>query len=526
MRGVNNAVMKRLCVLLSVVLGAGCVGDAPIVSVTDSGLPDASATDTGAADASLPSLSITPVAPFVRRGGSIDVTVNVDRQSLTGPITIVASGMPSGVTAAIGAIAGATGTLKIAAAAGADTGSAKLTLKAAGVADFSFDLLVAGAPGELDDSFDNDGIVLDTASATGTYLAVVAQADGKVVAVGSSNAPNGAWLVRRYNADGSLDVAFNTAAAAVVPTTGAGRSVVIDPVKARVVIGGTVRPAASDRGAIVRLNADGTVDQGFASAGTMLLDTVKFGTSSVVTAVSVLPDSSVLAVGTSGGTPSGFVTRYMPKGVLDGGFLTFTTPNKATLTAVMQLGGGSVLAVGTDTSTSPPAQLAVRLTSNGTPDALFNVNGTRTYASGCRGYGGALTSGGDALIVGQEVVGPSFCETRIAASGTGALVWSKVYEGGNAAGIQAATAAPGDGTYAVGHTSSGTDRNAFVAQRKADGNLEPSFATAGQALFEDSIVPDTYSFVFSGTTTADGRILVAGQRLGTTPGPLLLRIWQ
>lgn len=509
-----------------------CVGDAP-VNVTDSGVTSDSGTPDSAADggpdAALATLSITPNTPLLRRGSTLDVTVNVDRQSVSGPITLVASGMPSGVTATIGVIAGGatTGTLKLAATAGATPGATKLTLKAAGVADFTFDLLVASAPGTLDESFDNDGIVLDTGTATGKYQAVLAQPDGKVVAVGTTNPTGGAWLVRRYNADGTLDAPFNTAAAAAIPTTGAARAIVLDPTKGRLVIAGTTVQVSADRGTVVRLNADGSADQGFASAGTLLVDTISFGTGNVVNAVSVLSNSSVVVAGVTGNSSVGFVTRYTDKGVSDSNFLDFRTQGKAIFTGVMELTGGALLAVGTDTSVSPPAQLAVRVTPNGNPDGLFGPGGTRTYASGCRGFAGALTSGGDALIVGQEVFGPSYCETRIAATGNGALSWSKVYDGGNAAGVFGAAGAAGDATYAVGYMSGGVDRIAFLNRRKADGNLDTTFGTGGQAQFEDATTPDTYRFSLLATAVAaDGRVLVAGQRLGATPGPLLLRIWQ
>ena len=75
-----------------------------------------------------------------------------------------------------------------------------LILVAAGVA------WAAGVAGELDDNFGTNGQV--TTPASGFLRAVAFQADGKLVAVGSDETVADAWVVRRYNADGTLDAIF------------------------------------------------------------------------------------------------------------------------------------------------------------------------------------------------------------------------------------------------------------------------------------------------------------------------------
>lgn len=59
--------------------------------------------------------------------------------------------------------------------------------------------------GEIDDTFNNGGSVIQIGSGTAWSNAVAVQADGKVVAVGGYN---GDFLIARYNENGSLDTSF------------------------------------------------------------------------------------------------------------------------------------------------------------------------------------------------------------------------------------------------------------------------------------------------------------------------------
>ena len=75
-------------------------------------------------------------------------------------------------------------------------------------------LLAASAyalPGDLDASFGNGGRVLTPiGSGADTGNAVVMQSDGKLVVVGfSHNGANNDFAVVRYNANGTLDTTFN-----------------------------------------------------------------------------------------------------------------------------------------------------------------------------------------------------------------------------------------------------------------------------------------------------------------------------
>ncbi|HSO33702.1 MAG TPA: delta-60 repeat domain-containing protein [Labilithrix sp.] len=526
-------------VLAGSVVLASCVGDDPVTTTPapdgvdgGSNVPDgavpADANGGGDAATNGPVFTAAPARPRVARGASVDVEITIDRKGLAGDVTIAITGLPTGVTASAASIpaAGTKTQVKLTAAASAPMGAAPIAITALGVADLKTAVVVAGAPGEIDESFDGDGFVLDTAIAAGSFQAVLAQPDGKIVVAGTANTAGGAWVVKRLLPDGSPDTAFNTATAAAMPATGSARALALDGATGKiVVVGGS---AATEQLTIVRLNPGGGADQGFASAGVMVADTVSHGQGSRGNAVVVLADSSVLVAGRNG--TLGLVEAYSAKGLPHPTFLRYQTAVGAELFGLAALAGGSYLATGTDLDASPDAQLAVRLLTNGTPDAAFGGAAGRTYASGCRGYGLTVAANGDAVIVGDDQTAPSLCATRIAASGNGNFAWTmKTSAGSNGQFLAAATASVGDATYSAGHAGGSQDRYAIIERRLLDGGLDPAFGTAGEVRFEDVAgVPDTYRYVIRAARSApDGRILVAGTRTGTvSPGAFVARLWE
>ena len=419
---------RRLCaaalITMTGCLGAiaSCVGDDPVSTVGPPGENEASTpnpdgagptTDAngGGDAASGAKITMTPPRPRVVRGASVDVDITVERNGLAGDLAITLTGLPAGLSAGAASIpaAGTTAKVKLTAAASTPMGAAAITVATSGAIDLKADIVVAGTPGRSDETFDADGFLLDTAVATASFQAVIAQPDGKIIAAGTTNPAGGAWMVKRYLTDGTPDAAFNTAVASALPATGSARALALDGATGKIlVVGGS---AATEQLTIVRLNPAGSADQGFASAGTMVADTVTHGGGSRGNAVVVLADSSVVVAGRNG--VLGLVEAYTAAGLPHPTFLRYQSPGNAELFGLAAIAGGSYLATGTDLAASPDAQLAVRLLSNGTPDAAFNGAAGRTNASGCRGYGLAIASNGDALIVGDDQTAPTRRTPRV-----------------------------------------------------------------------------------------------------------------
>jgi uncharacterized delta-60 repeat protein len=133
----------------------------------------------------------------------------------------------------------------------------------------------AADPGDLDPSFGGTGIV--TASDESSASDVAIQPDSKIVTAGGEAICTGSgedllchseFLVRRYNADGSLDMSFGGGDGQVTTNFGAdsqGASSVLIEASGKILVGGTTYDEATEgRGfALARFNEDGSLDMPF-----------------------------------------------------------------------------------------------------------------------------------------------------------------------------------------------------------------------------------------------------------------------
>lgn len=117
---------------------------------------------------------------------------------------------------------------------------------------------ITAAPGDLDPTFGNGGIVIGGGGATYTLAnaeGMALQADGKIVVVGDSYD----FRVARYNTNGSLDTSFGGGGVVVTPDIGSAYSVAIQADGKIVVAGGGF--------AVVRYNPNGSLDTTFNGTG-------------------------------------------------------------------------------------------------------------------------------------------------------------------------------------------------------------------------------------------------------------------
>ncbi|MBX3190570.1 MAG: hypothetical protein KF819_26450 [Labilithrix sp.] len=525
-----------LCGTISLVVS--CVGSdraSPIdtdTGVEAGGPADAGVQpDTSTEDAGPGSLSIEPELPRVERGKTAEVKIKLGRTAtLRGDVAVDLAGLPAGVTVSpivIGA-ASSEATATLSAAPAAAMGIKPITLKAQGASDRSVRLAVAGPSGDLDTSFDNDGLILDSTNPGASVRAMTEIGEGGLLVAGTNGT---GWLVRRYDEAGVPEATFNTNAAAVVPTTGMARAIALDPATGRIVVGGG--SGASEAATIVRLNADGTADQTFGNAGTMRATIADHPTGSRVNAMVVTTGSTIVIAGSFFGPTRGIVERYTATGQRDAvGFAFYQDQAPSELTALLVLPSGALLATGTNDAVAPPEHLALRFLATGAPDTAFNLTGRASYPEeSCRGASAALAANGDAVIVGQSVFGPNYCETRIAASAAGARIYTRVHPAGASDQFHAAAPGPGNTVYAAGQGGGSQDRVGVVLRRKADGDLDPTFApgsdTPGVLGLQDPSVPDVYAYdLFALAPSRDGRLFIGGARTKSMTGFVVFRVWQ
>ena len=209
----------------------------------------------------------------------------------------------------------------------------------AGYAGNDFALARYNADGSLDTGFDTDGKVT-TAIGSGADkgYALALQPDGKIVVAGNShNGTNTDFAVVRYNADGSLDTDFDTDGKVTTDIGSAddlAYGVALQTDGKIVLVGGSVIANKFDL-ALARYNADGSLDTDFDTDGKVTTDIG--ATLEMMYAVLIQSDGKIVAAGYSNSKFA--LVRYNANGSLDTTFGedgddTGTDPDGYVITAV------------------------------------------------------------------------------------------------------------------------------------------------------------------------------------------------
>ncbi|MGI8686111.1 MAG: Calx-beta domain-containing protein [Acidimicrobiales bacterium] len=290
--------------------------------------------------------------------------------------------------------------------------------------------------GSLDTAFDTDGKVATDIGTTSVDAAldVTIQADGKIVAGGYTNVNIFNFAVVRYNANGSLDTTFDADGKVNTDigtnTTDVATEVAVQP-DGKIIASGYATTGAVDF-AVVRYNADGSLDTAFDTDGKVTTD---FGTSTtdLGEAMALQADGKILVGGFSG-SDFGLV-RYLPTGALD---TSFDTDGKVTT---------DVAAASVDEIDG----LAIQ------PDGKIVAGG---YTSGGSGDFAVVRYTGDpAIIIGDAtvtegdsgVVAATFTVAISAANTTAATISYATAAGTATAGVDYANTS-GTVTFAPGET--------------------------------------------------------------------------
>jgi uncharacterized delta-60 repeat protein len=264
-----------------------------------------------------------------------------------------------------------------------------------GATSNDFCLVRLEANGDLDTTFDGDGIV--TTSIAGAHYPRTAalQDDGRIVIAGHCivAAINNDMCVARYRVDGSLDTTFDgdgIASVAIAPgnATDFARSVIVQR-DGRIVAGGycDMGPTYGEDWCLARFERDGSLDGTFGTSGTLVVRHAPGNGIDNVWSVVQQPDGRLVVAGRCDmGGASGTdacLMRLLADGSPDptfgtGGVVLSGRPLSDTaVTAVVEPDGRIVTAgacasggsTGTDSCVS-------RYLPNGAPDTSFGAGGT------------------------------------------------------------------------------------------------------------------------------------------------------
>ncbi|HJQ22921.1 MAG TPA: delta-60 repeat domain-containing protein [Blastocatellia bacterium] len=156
--------------------------------------------------------------------------------------------------------------------------------------------------GSLDSSFGSGGkLTNDFMSAGGSAASVAIQADGRIIAAGTSGS---SFALARYNANGALDATFGSGGK-VLANFG-GTSVGYDLAlqrDGRLILGGYVTRATGTDFAVARLNANGSFDTTFGAGGIVTADF--FSKNDFAYAVGIQCDGRIVVAGSDSKTDEG-----------------------------------------------------------------------------------------------------------------------------------------------------------------------------------------------------------------------------
>jgi uncharacterized delta-60 repeat protein len=367
--------------------------------------------------------------------------------------------------------------------------------------------------GTLDSSFGSGGkVVTGIGSGNDEVRGIAIQADGRIVAAGAShNGTNNDFVVARYNADGTLDTSFGGGAGFVTTAVGSSNDVaqgVVVQADGRIVVAGEAHNGTNNDFAVVRYNANGTLDTSFDSTGKVLTNVG--GADDFGEDVALQPDGRIVVAGrSSNGANTDFaVVRYTTTGALD---TTFNSSGMALIPVstsddegrgVAIQADGKILVGGHSVNGAGGNDFAlIRLTSGGTLDGGFASGGKLlTPMSAGEDYclSVAFQADGRILAGGYAVSGGNADFALLRLLPTGALdnTWlgtGKVLTpvgGGNDEGRVVLALADGSALLA-GRSHNGSNYDFAVARYAAEAEVQTHFTSAGTVALQSPLFSAT-----------------------------------
>jgi uncharacterized delta-60 repeat protein len=269
------------------------------------------------------------------------------------------------------------------------------------VAGGAFNVARLKSDGSPDTSFNGTGYTQISIDG-GVSMGMALQSDGKIVLAGYSNGAPNTFILARFTATGTPDTSFGLEG--IVRTAIGFQAVATDVAlqpDGKLVAAGYTGVSQTDANfALVRYNADGSLDASFDSDGKLTTD---FGSIDVVYSLAIQPDGAIVAGGVSSFNGPAFA-RYRVDGSLDPSFdgdgkQTLEIAGRDTVSALTVSAAG-ITAVIRDPEEK--AGMVVRLTPGGKLDTSINGNGLLPFHfAGINVASGIASAPGRIAVVGR-----------------------------------------------------------------------------------------------------------------------------
>lgn len=349
---------------------------------------------------------------------------------------------------------------------------------------------------------------------TAFVYATLVQPDGKILVAGRFNFINNSnkKSIVRLNADGSLDNSFDSGVGVTTSTINGSTIGTIYSVArqtdGKILIGGSFNDYnGTARNRIARLNADGSIDTTF-NPGT--------GASSIVRSIVIQPDGKILVGGdfsSFSGNSRGRIVRLNADGSPDS---TFNPSGAGADSSVLSIGlqtDGKIVIGGSFSNYNSTARPRLaRLNGDGTLDVNFNAvtfGGTAPVVQTV-----AIQTDGNILIGGSFTTVNTNARNNVARLTTLGFLDSNFNPGTGTNGTVNALVIQTDGKVLIGGafgSYNGTNQNG-LARVNADGSADGTFNTGTGFFPSPSALALTT--VYNLTLQTDGKILTGGNFRG------------
>lgn len=273
----------------------------------------------------------------------------------------------------------------------------------------SFSICRYNVNGNIDTSFGIAGKVTTNIGVNDYANAMVLQSDGKIIVSGSSALADGnsTFGLARYNTNGSLDISFgNGGKQTTLMGVYSSANAMALQTDGKIILAGVSEDSnIVESFAIARYNIIGTLDKTFGTGGIV---TTAIQNRDRSDAILVQTDGKIIAAGTSSDSNNNrsyALVRYNADGSLDssfgtGGKQTSAFGNDDEASGIALQTDGKIIVTGSSINASYVASFGLmRFSTNGRPDSSFGIAGKITCSFGGTDNANAITLQKDGKIV-------------------------------------------------------------------------------------------------------------------------------